>query len=146
MTKARRDPLTKGQMNRIIDVLVHPYATGADKAKVIAFDSMMHAIIERDLAASAEVHEIQRPPLGSGAVGGCGWWTRKQEEEWRTQTKEKQQEEGPLTSLDTKQLCRCSIHLAQNRPPDQLLQVLVYCIKNYIVVIGIMLSRRYLTR
>jgi len=63
MTKSRRSPYTKGQLNKIIDGMVHPLARGDDKLMALVLDSVLHAIIEQDVETSARKFTKYNAPL-----------------------------------------------------------------------------------
>jgi len=40
--------ITKGQANRMIDLILHPLMKGEDEVRIIALDALAHAIVEQD--------------------------------------------------------------------------------------------------
>lgn len=45
---------TEGEINKIIDSLVHPWMSGETKAAALAIDSMLHAMVEQDAVKSLQ--------------------------------------------------------------------------------------------
>lgn len=39
---------TKGQVNMMIDLILHPMMKGEDEVRIIALDALAHAIVEQD--------------------------------------------------------------------------------------------------
>jgi len=39
---------TKGQANKMIDLILHPMMKGEDEVRIIALDALAHAIVEQD--------------------------------------------------------------------------------------------------
>lgn len=44
----RKATYTKGEINRLIDGLLHPFARGEDKVPVMVLDAIAHALVEQD--------------------------------------------------------------------------------------------------
>lgn len=45
---------TKGEINKIIDALLHPWLSGETEAAALAVDSMLHAMVEQDAVKSLQ--------------------------------------------------------------------------------------------
>lgn len=52
--KMKKERLTTGEANKIIDALLHPLAKGKTKIPVMLLDSMLHACVEQNPKESAK--------------------------------------------------------------------------------------------
>jgi hypothetical protein len=68
MTKPRKALYTKGQLNKIVDGMVHPLARGDDRLMALVLDSVLHAIIEQDVKTSARKFMKYNAPLLIGEL------------------------------------------------------------------------------
>jgi hypothetical protein len=54
MRKPKRQAYSKGELNQMIDSILHPLATGEDAAAILLLDCLLHSAVEQDPGQSMQ--------------------------------------------------------------------------------------------
>jgi hypothetical protein len=54
MRKTRREAYSKGELNQLIDSVLHPLATGENAVAILLIDGLLHSAVEQDPGQSIQ--------------------------------------------------------------------------------------------